>query len=130
MARTYADAVKGTKTRILDTRKTTPNMRVFEKYAVQLGGCTNHRFGLFDMVMLKDNHIDFAGGIENAIDKTRKYLADNNLDLKIEIETRNLEEVKRVLAHGKAYDVKYHKHHSCHQRVDGVECGSRDESRL
>jgi nicotinate-nucleotide pyrophosphorylase (carboxylating) len=99
-AKKYADVVKGTKTRILDTRKTTPNMRVFEKYAVQLGGCTNHRFGLFDMVMLKDNHIDFAGGIENAIDKTRKYLSDNNLDLKIEIETRNLEEVKRVLDHG------------------------------
>ena len=99
-ARKYADAVKGTKTRILDTRKTTPNMRVFEKYAVQLGGCTNHRFGLFDMVMLKDNHIDFAGGIEKAIDKTRKYLKDNNLDLKIEIETRNLEEVKRVVDHG------------------------------
>lgn len=98
-AKTYADVVKGTKTRILDTRKTTPNMRVFEKYAVQLGGCTNHRFGLFDMVMLKDNHIDFAGGIENAIDKTRKYLDDNNLDLKIEIETRNLEEVKRVIDH-------------------------------
>ena len=99
-ARKYADVVKGTKTRVLDTRKTTPNMRVFEKYAVQLGGCTNHRFGLFDMVMLKDNHIDFAGGIENAIDKTRKYLSDNNLYLKIEIETRNLEEVRRVLAHG------------------------------
>ena len=99
-ARTYADAVKGTKTRILDTRKTTPNMRVFEKYAVQLGGCTNHRFGLFDMVMLKDNHIDFAGGIEKAIDTTRKYLKDNNLDLKIEIETRNLQEVQRVIDHG------------------------------
>lgn len=99
-ARTYADVVKGTRTRILDTRKTTPNMRVFEKYAVQLGGCTNHRFGLFDMVMLKDNHIDFAGGIEKAIDTTRKYLKDNNLDLKIEIETRNLEEVKRVIDHG------------------------------
>lgn len=99
-AKKYADVVKGTKTRILDTRKTTPNMRVFEKYAVQLGGCTNHRFGLFDMVMLKDNHIDFAGGIEQAIDKTRQYLAENHLDLKIEIETRNLEEVQRVLAHG------------------------------
>lgn len=99
-ARKYANEVKGTKTRILDTRKTTPNMRVFEKYAVQLGGCTNHRFGLFDMVMLKDNHIDFAGGIEQAIDKTKQYLADNHLDLKIEIETRNLEEVQRVLAHG------------------------------
>ena len=100
IARTYADVVKGTKTRILDTRKTTPNMRVFEKYAVQLGGCTNHRFGLFDMVMLKDNHIDFAGGIEKAIDTTKKYLKDNNLDLRIEIETRNLEEVKRVIEHG------------------------------
>lgn len=100
IAKKYADVVKGTKTRILDTRKTTPNMRVFEKYAVQLGGCTNHRFGLFDMVMLKDNHIDFAGGIEQAIDKTKQYLADNHLDLKIEIETRNLEEVQRVLAHG------------------------------
>ena len=99
-ARTYADVVKGTKTRILDTRKTTPNMRVFEKYAVQLGGCTNHRFGLFDMVMLKDNHIDFAGGIEKAIDTTRKYLKDNQLDLKIEIETRNLEEVQHVIDHG------------------------------
>lgn len=99
-ARKYADVVKGTKTRILDTRKTTPNMRVFEKYAVQLGGCTNHRFGLFDMVMLKDNHIDFAGGIEQAIDTTNKYLKDNKLDLRIEIETRNLEEVKRVVDHG------------------------------
>ncbi len=99
-AKKYADVVKGTKTRILDTRKTTPNMRVFEKYAVQLGGCTNHRFGLFDMVMLKDNHIDFAGGIEQAIDTTNQYLKDNKLDLKIEIETRNLEEVKRVLDHG------------------------------
>lgn len=99
-AKKYADVVKGTKTRILDTRKTTPNMRVFEKYAVQLGGCTNHRFGLFDMVMLKDNHIDFAGGIEQAIDTTNQYLKENHLDLKIEIETRNLEEVQRVLAHG------------------------------
>lgn len=99
-AKKYADIVKGTKTTILDTRKTTPNMRVFEKYAVKVGGCQNHRFGLFDMVMLKDNHIDFAGGIEKAIDTTRKYLKDNRLDLKIEIETRSLEEVKRVMDHG------------------------------
>lgn len=96
----YADIVNGTKTTILDTRKTTPNMRVFEKYAVKVGGCKNHRFGLFDMVMLKDNHIDFAGGIENAIDKTRDYLKENNLNLKIEIETRSLEEVRRVMDHG------------------------------
>lgn len=99
-SKVYADIVKGTNTKILDTRKTTPNMRVFEKYAVKVGGCQNHRFGLFDMVMLKDNHIDFAGGIENAIDTTRKYLKDRNLNLKIEIETRNLDEVRRVLAHG------------------------------
>lgn len=96
----YSDAVKGTKTKILDTRKTTPGLRIFEKYAVQVGGSENHRFGLYDMIMLKDNHIDFAGGIEKAIDTTRAYLAKNNLDLKIEVETRNLEEVKRVIEHG------------------------------
>ena len=96
----YSDAVKGTKTKILDTRKTTPGLRLFEKYAVQVGGSQNHRFGLFDMIMLKDNHIDFAGGIENAIDATRAYLKKNNLNLKIEIETRNLEEVKKVIQHG------------------------------
>ena len=96
----YSDAVKGTKTKILDTRKTTPGLRIFEKYAVQIGGSENHRFGLYDMIMLKDNHIDFAGGIEKAIDTTYAYLNKNNLDLKIEIETRNLEEVKRVIEHG------------------------------
>lgn len=96
----YSDAVKGTKTKILDTRKTTPGLRIFEKYAVQIGGSENHRFGLYDMIMLKDNHIDFAGGIEKSIDTTHEYLNKNNLDLKIEIETRNLEEVKRVIEHG------------------------------
>lgn len=96
----YSDAVKGTKTKILDTRKTTPGLRIFEKYAVQIGGSENHRFGLYDMIMLKDNHIDFAGGIEKAIDTTRDYLKKNRLDLKIEIETRNLEEVQRVIQHG------------------------------
>lgn len=99
-ARQYADAVKGTHAIILDTRKTTPNMRAFEKYAVKVGGAENHRFGLFDMVMLKDNHIDFAGGIEKAIDATHNYLKNNNLPLKIEIETRSIDEVKRVLDHG------------------------------
>ncbi len=98
--RKYVDAVKGTNTKILDTRKTTPGLRVFEKYAVTVGGAVNHRFGLFDMIMLKDNHIDFAGGIEKAIDTTHEYLKNNNLDLKIEIETRNLDEVKRVVEHG------------------------------
>lgn len=87
-------------TKILDTRKTTPLIRFLEKQAVKIGGGENHRMGLYDMVMLKDNHIDFAGGIEKAILKTKKYLADKNLDLKIEIETRNLTEVKEVLAIG------------------------------
>lgn len=96
----YIKLIKDTKTTILDTRKTTPNMRFFEKYAVKVGGATNHRFGLYDMIMLKDNHIDFSGGIEKAINKTHQYIKDNNLNLKIEIETRNLDEVKRVVAHG------------------------------
>ncbi len=101
-ARHYADRVAGTHATILDTRKTTPNMRIFEKYAVKVGGASNHRFGLFDMVMLKDNHIDFAGGIEQAIDKTHTYLKSKGLNLKIEVETRSLDDVKRVLAHGGA----------------------------
>ncbi len=96
----YVKMVEGTKTTILDTRKTTPNMRYFEKYAVKVGGAENHRFGLFDMIMLKDNHIDFAGGIEQAIDRARNYLKEKNLNLKIEIETRNLDDVRRVMAHG------------------------------
>ncbi|MBP5400108.1 MAG: carboxylating nicotinate-nucleotide diphosphorylase [Bacteroidales bacterium] len=96
----YVKMVEGTKTTILDTRKTTPNMRYFEKYAVKVGGAENHRFGLFDMIMLKDNHIDFAGGIEQAIDRARNYLKENNLNLKIEIETRSLDDVRRVMAHG------------------------------
>ncbi len=88
-------------TKILDTRKTTPLIRFLEKAAVKIGGGENHRMGLYDMVMLKDNHIDFAGGIEKAILKTNDYLEKNNLNLKIEIETRNLEEVKEVLRIGK-----------------------------
>jgi len=101
VSRQYADAVKGTKTKILDTRKTTPTLRELEKYAVKIGGSENHRFGLYDMIMLKDNHIDFAGGIEKAIDNTHEYLKKNRLNLKIEIETRSLDEVKRVVKHGK-----------------------------
>ena len=96
----YVKMVEGTNVTILDTRKTTPNMRYFEKYAVKVGGAENHRFGLFDMVMLKDNHIDFAGGIEQAIDRTHNYLKQKNLNLKIEIETRSIDDVRRVLAHG------------------------------
>ena len=96
----YVKMVEGTNVTILDTRKTTPNMRYFEKYAVKVGGAENHRFGLFDMVMLKDNHIDFAGGIEQAIDRTHNYLKQKNLNLKIEIETRSIDDVRRVMAHG------------------------------
>jgi nicotinate-nucleotide pyrophosphorylase (carboxylating) len=90
----------GLHTRLLDTRKTTPNMRLLEKYAVACGGGTNHRIGLYDMVMLKDNHVDFAGGIEPAIDRTRDYLKAKGKELRIEIEVRNLDELQRVLDHG------------------------------
>ncbi len=96
----YCQALNGSKTRILDTRKTTPNLRIIEKYSVAVGGAINHRFGLYDMIMLKDNHIDFAGGIEQAIEKANTYIKEQDLDVKIEIETRNMEEVKRVLAKG------------------------------
>ena len=90
----------GLSTRLLDTRKTTPNMRLLEKYAVHCGGGTNHRIGLYDMIMLKDNHIDFAGGIEAAIDRTHDYLTRTGRQLRIEIEVRSLEELERVLQHG------------------------------
>lgn len=89
-----------TKARLMDTRKTTPNFRLMEKWAVHIGGGVNHRFALYDMVMLKDNHVDFAGGIRQAIERTRAYLKANNLNLKIEIETRNLKEVEEVLEVG------------------------------
>jgi nicotinate-nucleotide pyrophosphorylase (carboxylating) len=94
--------IKGTKARILDTRKTTPNFRLPEKWAVLIGGGQNHRIGLYDMVMLKDNHIDFAGGIEKAIIRTKDYLRARKLNLKIEIEARNLEEVKEIVKTGGA----------------------------
>ena len=90
----------GYHTKVLDTRKTTPGLRLLEKYAVKLGGSENHRIGLYDMIMIKDNHIDFAGGISQAISRTKAYLAKNNLDLKIEIETRSIDEVKQVLSIG------------------------------
>jgi nicotinate-nucleotide pyrophosphorylase (carboxylating) len=97
----YVDAVKGTKARILDTRKTSPGLRVFEKRAVKIGGGFNHRYGLYDMVMLKDNHIDFAGGIQSALDSCYTYLKENDLDLPVEIETRTLKDVQEVLDYGK-----------------------------
>lgn len=96
----YQSIVEGTNVKLLDTRKTTPTMRVLEKYAVKTGGGTNHRFGLYDMIMLKDNHIDFAGGITQAITKVRKYLSERSLDLKIEIEVRNFLELQEVLERG------------------------------
>lgn len=92
--------LSGMHTQLLDTRKTTPNMRLLEKYAVKCGGGTNHRIGLYDMVMLKDNHIDFAGGIEAAIDRTHAYLKEKGKDLKIEIEVRDMDELERVMVHG------------------------------
>ena len=96
----YVEIIKGTNAKLLDTRKTTPSMRLFEKYAVKVGGGYNHRIGLFDMIMLKDNHIDFAGGIEQAIRKSRQYLRDINKDLKIEIEVRSMDELEKVMSVG------------------------------
>ncbi len=95
--RKYSDLLAGTNTKVLDTRKTTPGFRAAEKWAVSIGGGENHRFALYDMIMLKDNHIDFAGGITNAIAKTHQYLKDNMLDLKIIVEARNLQEVSEIL---------------------------------
>lgn len=99
-AKKYSDVVKGTGTKILDTRKTTPVLRQFEKYAVQCGGAENHRMGLYDMIMIKDNHVDFAGGIEKAINAVHYYLNEKNLPLKIEIEVRNFKELQQVINNG------------------------------
>lgn len=101
LTRQYADRLYGHKTKLLDTRKTTPNFRLLEKEAVRIGGGINHRFGLYDMILLKDNHIDYCGGIENAINKAWKYIQAKKLALKIEIETRTLEDVQNVIAIGK-----------------------------
>jgi len=96
----YVEKVSGTKARITDTRKTTPGMRMLEKEAVRTGGGVNHRMGLYDMIMLKDNHIDYAGGIAAAVRRTREYLRERNLSLKIEVEARNIDEVHEILAAG------------------------------
>ena len=96
----YVKAIEGTNAKVIDTRKTTPNLRFLEKYSVTVGGGFNHRFGLYDMIMLKDNHIDFCGGITKAVNKVHEYLKANNLDLRIEVETRNIENVKEVLMCG------------------------------
>ncbi len=100
MTHKYVELLQGTNTRVLDTRKTTPGMRKLERMAVKIGGGDNHRSGLFDMILLKDNHIDFAGGINNAIDRCKAYLKEKHLDLKIEIEVRNFDELNEVLSHG------------------------------
>lgn len=100
MTNKYVKLLEGTRTHVLDTRKTTPGLRMLEKQAVKIGGGMNHRIGLFDMILLKDNHVDFAGGIESAIDRCHAYLKEKGLDLKIEIEVRNFDELQRVLNHG------------------------------
>ena len=101
LTKQYTDKLKGYKTRLLDTRKTTPNFRLLEKEAVRIGGGVNHRFGLYDMIMLKDNHIDYCGGIEKAIKKAYEYVQTKKPGLKIEVETRSIEDVKKVIAIGK-----------------------------
>lgn len=97
MTRKYAKQLEGTNTRVLDTRKTTPGMRILEKMAVKIGGGVNHRIGLFDMILLKDNHVDFAGGIDKAITRAKEYCKENSKDLKIEIEVRSFDELQQVL---------------------------------
>lgn len=101
LTRKYTSLLEGYKTKLLDTRKTTPNFRLLEKEAVRIGGGVNHRFGLYDMIMLKDNHIDYCGGIEKAIDKAWQYVQEQKPGLKIEVETRSLEDVQKVMAMGK-----------------------------
>ncbi len=101
LTKMYTDKLQGYKTRLLDTRKTTPNFRLLEKEAVRIGGGVNHRFGLYDMIMLKDNHIDYCGGIEKAIIKAYEYVQNKGLSLKIEVETRTINDVKKVMAVGK-----------------------------
>src|SRR5690606_7605022 len=101
----FVDLLEGTGTKILDTRKTTPGIRALEKWAVKIGGGENHRFALYDMIMLKDNHIDFSGGITKAINKTKHYLKETNRDLKIIVEARNLEEIKEILENEGVYRI-------------------------
>lgn len=100
MTNRYVELLKGTKTHILDTRKTTPGMRMLEKQAVKIGGGVNHRIGLFDMILLKDNHVDFSGGINNAISRCHEYLKEKGLNLKIEIEVRSFDEIRQVMECG------------------------------
>lgn len=105
--RAYVDKVQGTKAKILDTRKTSPGLRQFEKMAVKFGGGDNHRMGLYDMIMIKDNHIDFAGGIDKAMDAVDHYLKLHDLDLPVEVEARDLNEVEKILSNGKANRIMF-----------------------
>lgn len=107
MTRSYVRKLEGTNTRVLDTRKTTPGMRIMEKEAVRIGGGTNHRIGLFDMILLKDNHVDFAGGIQQAILRAREYCKEHGKDLKIEIEVRSLDELQQVLDLGGVHRIMF-----------------------
>jgi nicotinate-nucleotide pyrophosphorylase (carboxylating) len=107
MTRRYAKQLEGTNTRVLDTRKTTPGMRIMEKEAVRIGGGTNHRIGLFDMILLKDNHVDFAGGIQKAIVRAQEYCKEKGKDLKIEIEVRSLDELQQVLDLGGVHRIMF-----------------------
>lgn len=103
--RFFVDLLEGTKTKVLDTRKTTPGIRALEKWAVKIGGGVNHRFALYDMVMIKDNHIDFAGGVTQAITKTKKYLAEKKLDIKIIVEARSIQEIEEILKNEGVYRI-------------------------
>ena len=103
--RFFADLLEGTKTKVLDTRKTTPGIRAIEKWAVKIGGGENHRFALYDMIMIKDNHIDFAGGVSQAIEQTKAYLTKNNLSIKIIVEARSLNEIQEILNCGGVYRI-------------------------
>ena len=103
--RFFADLLEGTKTKVLDTRKTTPGIRAIEKWAVKIGGGENHRFALYDMIMIKDNHIDFAGGVLQAIEQTKSYLASKSLDIKIIVEARSLDEIQEILNCGGVYRI-------------------------
>lgn len=103
--RFFADLLEGTKTKVLDTRKTTPGIRAIEKWAVKIGGGENHRFALYDMIMIKDNHIDFAGGVSQAIEQTKAYLTSNNLAIRIIVEARSLKEIQEILDCGGVYRI-------------------------
>ena len=126
----YVKLIEGTSAKILDTRKTTPGMRYFEKLAVLHGGGNNHRFGLFDMIMIKDNHIDYAGSIKNAITKTKEYLKENNLDLKIEVEARNFQEIEEIMQTGGIHRIMIDNFsvEDCKKAVEMISCKYETEA--